>query len=200
MGRSFVLRQPGGAMAGYLVTSRETLKLRASGIPAAGGELTLMDAQGVQSRRPLQSTQQEQTLGGTGGEIAAAYALGGGRVIFATDGQALRAAARALEERRRTQAEESAARRASPVREAAHEQTAGAGRHSGGRPAQEMEPSDEERAAQTLRAESRRREELLAQRRWPPPPCLTGARYAGGRWVTATQSDTPAVQPRCDAT
>lgn len=188
MGRSFVLRQPGGAMAGYLVTSRETLKLRASGIPAAGGELTLMDAQGVQSRRTLQSTQQEQTLGGTGGEIAAAYALGGGRVIFATDAQALRAAERALEERRRTQAEESAARRASSVREAAREQTASAGQRSGGRP------------AQTLRAENRRREELLVQRRWPPPPCLTGARYAGGRWVTATQSDTPAAPPRCDAT
>ena len=58
MGRSFVLRQPGGAMAGYLVTSREMLKLRASGIPTAGGELTLMDAQGEQSRRLLQSTQQ----------------------------------------------------------------------------------------------------------------------------------------------
>ena len=200
MGRSFVLRRPGGALAGYLMTNRASLQLRASGIPAAGGELTLMDAQGAQSRRPLQSTHQEQTLGGTGGEIAAAYALGGGRVIFATDAQAMRAAERALEERRRTQAEESPVRTAQPAGEAVRERTSCAGQNSGEHPAQSAGIREKERAAEALSAERRRREELLAQRRWPPPPCLTRARYEGGRWVSATQLDTLGAPPHCDAT
>lgn len=195
MGRSFVLRQPGGALAGYMIANRDALQLRASGIPATGGELMLVDAQGAQSRRSLRSTEREQALGGTGGEIAAVYAIGGGRVIFASDAKALRMAECALAERKKNPVQADGARRKQPAQEEEQCRRPSAAEHSGGRAGQG-------RSESALKEEGRRRDEMLAQRRWPPPPCLTGARYVGGRWMTATRAaqDTPGEPPRCDAT
>lgn len=202
MGKSFVLKRPGGALAGYLMTNRTSLQLRVSGIPVAGGELTLMDGQGTLSRRHMKSTEQEQTLEGTGGEITSAYAIGGGRVIFATDAQAMQAAERILAERMRMAAEEDGRRKAPPVRQDARDRTDSAGQPGAEHPAQDSGPGGEQRDADARKAEGRRLCEGLMQRRWPPPPCLTGVRYVGGRWVTATESrsDTPGAPPRCDAT
>ena len=202
MGRSFVLRQPGGALAGYMMANRDALQLRASGIPAAGAELTLIDAKGVQSRRRLRPTDQEQTLDGTGGEIAAAYAIGGGRVILATDAQTLRTAERELAGRMRTPAEEAGKQRAHHGRGDAPGRTAFSDQHSGEQAAQESGACAEERIDGAPREERARPDGEPAQRRWPPPPCLMGARYEGGRWVTAirTTSDMPGAPPRCGAT
>lgn len=196
MGRSFVLRQPGGALAGYMIANRDALQLRASGIPAAGGELTLVDAQGTETRRSLHSTEQEQTLGGTGGEIAAVYAIGGGRVLFASDAQALRTAERILSDRERNPTQAGGAQRKQPAQEDAQSRQFSAAQHSGGQPGQE-------RSGSVLKQEGGQRDEMPAQqRRWPPPPCLTGARYEGGRWVTAKRAmtDTPGAPPHCGAT
>ena len=202
MGRSFVLRQPGGALSGYLMTNRETLKLRASGIPAAGGEMMLVDARGAQSRRRLESTEQEQTLEGTGGEITAAYAIGGGRVIFASDAQAFQVAERALAGRMRAPAAEGGRQRAQPAPEDVRDRTASAAQRGVEHAAQDCGDCGEPRDADILKEKRRRREDELMQRRWPPPPCLMGARYEGGRWVTVTQrtSDTPGAPQRCDVT
>lgn len=195
MGRSFVLRQPGGALAGYMIANRDALQLRASGIPATGGELTLVDTQGMETRRSLHSTEQEQTLGGTGGEITAVYAIGGGRVLFASDVQALRTAESALAGRVRNLVQVDRAQRKRPAQEDAQYPGVSAAENSGGR-------SGQKRSESILKEESRRRGEMLEQRRWPPPPCLMGARYVGGRWVTAKRAapDTPGAPPHCGET
>lgn len=193
MSRSFVLKRPDGTITGYLVVGQDSLWLRAEGIPADGGELTLLHGAGTQTRLALASTQQEQALRGGGGEITAAYALGGGRVLFATGEEALKLAARALTER--------AARSAAQHTKAARAEAAAGQR---GRDADEEPPrnglrqSDEEKRAGGNGA----REETFAQRRWPPPPCVKGAHYADGRWLAFTErpADRRGEPPHCDAT
>lgn len=198
MGRSFVLKRPDGALAGYLMVQRDSMRLRASGIPAAGGELTLTDEHGRESRRRLCATEKEQALHGTGGEVVSAYALGGGRVLLATDAGALLAARRAL------------------AKQQAEQEDAG-GRRTGRRPQPETAPlpGDARKAHEQLALDAaaelprkcaggaeRRWADALAMRRWPPPPCVMGARYAGGRWTAATPAgkDMPCEPPRCGGT
>ena len=195
MGRSFVLRQPGGTMAGYMTAGREEVRLRAQGIPAAGGELTLLDAHGGRTVRALACDAREQALPGVAGEIAGAYAIGGGRLLFATDAQAMDAGERALLMRGRRAAG------GKDARKAVHEKAAPAG----GAEADGRRQADDERDLEKTGSLSSARDErmdALPQRRWPPPPCLRGARYAGGRWqtLTETQAETPCEPPRCGGT
>ena len=195
MGRSFVLKRPDGALAGYLMVQRDSLRLRASGIPAEGGELTLTDERGREDRRRLCATDKEQTLHGTGGEVVSAYVLGGGRVLLATDAKALLAAQRALAMQ---QAERENAGNRVPGGRARQETAPLSG---DARKAHEQPAPDAAAEPPPQRADGaeRRWADALAMRRWPPPPCVMGARYAGERWtaVTASGKDTPCEPPRC---
>ena len=193
MSRSFVLKRPDGALTGYLVEGKDTLWLRAEGIPATGGELTLLDSADTQTHCALAPTQREQALRGGGSPIEGAYALGGGRVLFATSDDALEMAARAL-------AKQEAAIDAQRTKAKRGEGAS----FQGGRDADEESPCREPRQDERKERAGRdgARGEALAQRRWPPPPCLKGAYYEGGQWLTVTErtADRRGEPPHCGVT
>ena len=196
MSKSFVLKRPDGTLAGYLVAGPDALRLRAEGLPAAGGELTLLDQESHEARRALDSTQQEQSLRGMDEELADAYAMGGGRVLFATSEAALKQAARALAEREAWKERETAQRRRNEGEHAS----------SAERPAGETDDAQPEKAgredARTYAQMEDGRRAILMQRRWPPPPCLRGAHNEHGQWLLlmGKTAGKPGEPQRCDGT
>lgn len=158
MGKSFVMKRPDGALAGYLMQGDGEIRFRANALPDVGAALTLVFAGGAQERREARG-EREMVWPDQGKDVEAAYVAGGETLLMCTGEQGRRAfhAAQAREKARRQ--EKTQAGRQAPPETAQEPEAAGSGAQ-------------------------REAKYAMPERRWPPPPCLPGARYRQGGWRT----------------
>lgn len=174
MGKSsFVLKQPGGKLAGYLMLSKGNVHVRVTCACSEGAQLVLTCRKQEVMRKTIERKGSEQVFLDEGKVIDGCYGVEGKTLLFTTD---------------------EAAREAfmlSVAAEQAKKKTEN-GREMKERPRLDVQKAAEEGqlAGEDVKIEKLKEPERpdqekqykRAERRWPPPACMPNASYSGGRW------------------